>query len=243
MAFGRALQFDETAAVVHHHVHVGVAVAVLGIVEVEHRHALVDAGRYRGDRAHDRVAADVATRLQPADRIAQRHVGAGDRRGAGAAVGLQHVAVERDGAFAQGLAVDAGAQAPADQALDLQRAATLLATRGLAVVAGVGGARQHAVFRRHPAFALAAQETRRLVVDAGGAQHLGVAEADQHRALGVFGVAPLDAHGAHLVGGAAAGADGAGHGGVPAISGRLDYHSPSHTPGPPMIRSMTAFAA
>ena len=57
VAFGGALQFDEAAAVVHHHVHVGVAVAVLGVVEVEHRHAAVDADRNRGDRADDRVLA------------------------------------------------------------------------------------------------------------------------------------------------------------------------------------------
>src|SRR3546814_8954677 len=30
VALGRALQFDEAAAVVHHHVHVGIAIAVLG---------------------------------------------------------------------------------------------------------------------------------------------------------------------------------------------------------------------
>ena len=75
------------------------------------------------------------------------------------------------------LAVDAGAQRAADQALDLQRAPALLAARGLAVVAGVGGARQHAVLGGDPAFALAAQEAGHLVVDAGGAQHAGVAEA------------------------------------------------------------------
>ena len=54
--------------------------------------------------------------------------------------------------------VDDGAQAAADQALDFLRAAGLLAARRLAVAAGVGGARQHAVFGGDPALALAAQE-------------------------------------------------------------------------------------
>ena len=73
------------------------------------------------------------------------------------------------------------------------RAAALPAARGFAVRAGVGGARQHAVFGGDPAFALAAQERRHAFLDAGGAQHAGVAEADQHRAFGVAGVAALDA--------------------------------------------------
>ena len=220
MALGRALQFDEAAAVVHHQVHVGVAVAVLGVVQVQHRRAAVDAHRDRGHRAVDRIALDLVARLQPVHRIHQRHVGAGDGGGAGSAVGLQHVAVQGDGAFAQRPAVHAGAQGAADQALDLQRAAALLAACGLAVAAGVGGARQHAVLGRHPALALAAQEARHLVVDAGGAQHPGVAEADQHRAFRVPGVVAQDADVAHLVGLAAAGA-GKGHGGIRGEGGEV----------------------
>src|SRR5690606_31671595 len=110
----------------------------------------------------------------------------------------------------------AGAQGAADQALDLQRASALLAARGLAVGTGVGGAWQHAVLGRYPALALAAQEGRHLVVDAGGAQHAGIAEADEDGAFGMAGEAALDAHGAQLVGGAATGADD-GHG---VVSGR-----------------------
>ena len=97
--------------------------------------------------------------------------GAGDRRGAGAAVGLQHVAVERDGALAQRVEVEHAAQRAADQALDLLRAAALLAARRLAVAAGVGGARQHAVLGRDPALAAAALVRRHLLFDRGGAQH------------------------------------------------------------------------
>ena len=50
----------------------------------------------------------------------QRDPGAGDRGRAGAAVGLDDVAVEGDLALAQRLHVDDGAQAAADQALDLR---------------------------------------------------------------------------------------------------------------------------
>ena len=123
-----------------------------------------------------------------------------------AAVGLQHVAVDGDLPLAERHPVDAGAQAAADQPLDLLGAARLLAGRGLAAGAGGGRARQHAVFRRHPAEPGLAQERRHRLLDAGGAEHVGVAHADQAGALGVAADAGLDADGAQRVGGAAGGA-------------------------------------
>ena len=39
VTFGRALHLDEAAAVVHHDVHVGLGLRILGVVEIEHRHA------------------------------------------------------------------------------------------------------------------------------------------------------------------------------------------------------------
>jgi hypothetical protein len=108
--------------------------------------------------------------------------------------------------LAQLLEVEHRAQRAADQALDLLRAAALLAARGLAVAAGVGGARQHAVFGRHPALAAAPLVRRHPVFDRGGAQDARVAELDEHGALGMDGEAARDAHRTELVGGAAAGA-------------------------------------
>ena len=90
-------------------------------------------------------------RLHPGDAVVQRDPGAGDRGGAGAAVGLDHVAIDGDLPLAERRQVDDGAQAAADQALDLDRAAALLAGRGLAPRALRGGARQHAVFGGDPA--------------------------------------------------------------------------------------------
>ncbi len=88
--------------------------------------------------------------------------------------------------------VDDGAQRAADQPLDFLRPARLLALGRLAVAAGVGGARQHAIFGGDPALALAAQEGRDLVLDRGGAQHARVAEADQAAAFGMAGEAGLE---------------------------------------------------
>ena len=123
--------------------------------------------------------------------------------GARAAVGLQHVAVDVDLALAHGRQVDHRAQRAADQALDLLRAARLLAARGLAVGAGMGRARQHAVLGGHPAAAGVAHPGRHPLVDRGGAQHVGVAELHQARALGMAGEAGFEGNFAKLVGGAA----------------------------------------
>ena len=108
-----------------------------------------------------------------------------------------------DGAFAQKRQVKHGAQRAPDQALDFLGTPALLAARRLAVAAGVGGARQHAVFGCHPAFAAAFFVARHFFFDRGGTQHLGVAKLDQHRALGMHGVAARDAHRPQLISGAA----------------------------------------
>ena len=90
----------------------------------------------------------------------QRHIAAGDRRGAGAAIGLQHIAVDADLALAERGEIGDGAQAAADQPLDFLGAAALPAARRLAVGAGCGRARQHAVFGGDPALAGIAQKRR-----------------------------------------------------------------------------------
>src|SRR3546814_9900514 len=63
---------------------------------------------------------------QLVDREAQRDPRAGDRGGAGTAVGLDHVAVDDDLPFAQLLHVDDGTQATADKPLDFLRSSRLL---------------------------------------------------------------------------------------------------------------------
>ena len=117
--------------------------------------------RHRRDVIDKRIRRHQPGLHQLVHRQPQRHPAAGDRGAAGAAIGLDHVAIDGDLAFAQRDAIDAGAQGAADQALDFLGPARLLARRRLAPVAGVGGARQHAVFRRHPAQAGVLEERRR----------------------------------------------------------------------------------
>ena len=125
------------------------------------------------------------------------------------AIGLDHVAVERDRALAELREVEHRAQRAADQALDFLGAARLLAARRFTVGAGMGRARQHAVLRRHPALARALQPARHPLGERGRAQHSGAAEAHQDRPLGLVQTAALEAHGSQLVIGPAIGA---GHG-------------------------------
>ena len=200
MALGRALQLDEATTIGHHDVHVGLGLGVLGVVEIEHRRPFVQPDRHRRDLPVQRAAGQLAPRQQPRNGIRQRDVGTGDRRRARTAIGLQHVAIERDGAFAKRLEVDDRAQAAADQALDFERPATLLAARSLARRPGVRGARQHAVFGGDPALAAATLEARHAGLHGGGAEHLGMAELDQHRALGMAREMARKTHRAQLIG-------------------------------------------
>ena len=130
----------------------------------------------------------------------QRHPGAGDRGGAGAAVGLEHVAIDHDLLLAERGEIGDGAERAADQPLDLLRAPGLLAGRGLAPRALGGGARQHAVFRRDPAAPLALEPWRHRLSGGRRAQHMRVAEADQAGAFGMARHGALEADGAKRVG-------------------------------------------
>ena len=81
--------------------------------------------------------------------------------------------------------VDHGAQRPADQPLDLLRPARLLAraaSRRVRVVVARGSMPYSAVTQPCPVLA---QERRHALLDARRAQHIGVAEPDQARALGL----------------------------------------------------------
>ena len=141
----------------------------------------------------------------PGERVDQCNVGAGDRRRARAAVGLQHVAVDKDAVLTQSLHVDHRAQAAPDEARDLLRAATELALDGLAVVAGRGGARQHRVLRRDPPLARVLQPARDPRRKRRRAQHLGAAKRHEGRTLRMLGPRALEGHGPQLVVGAAIG--------------------------------------
>ena len=128
--------------------------------------------------------------------------GAGDGGSAGAAIGLEDIAVQDDGALAEGFHVDDGAEAAADEALDLVGAAANLAAFALARGTGEGGARQHAVLGGDPAAAGVAEPAGDALLDGGVAEDARVADLDQDGALGGADEVWREGGGAQGVGGA-----------------------------------------
>ena len=100
----RPLHLDEATVAGHDDVHVGVRGRVR-VVQVEDRLPLDDADADGGDRPGQRPGAgrQQATLPRVLDRVDERHVGAGDGRGPGPAVGLEDVTVEDDGVLPQRL--------------------------------------------------------------------------------------------------------------------------------------------
>ena len=202
---GGALHLDQRAVLGADNVHVDVGLAVLDVGKIEHDLAVDHADGHGRDRRPEAARiGELALGDQLVDREGERDPRAGDRRHARAAIGLQHVTVDRDRALADAGEVHGGAQRADDQALDL-----LAAPAGIALAPGVGGAGQHGVFGRQPALALAlalalaGHPPRDGVLDAGRAQHPGVPELDQGRALRVLLKVRDVLEGAELVGPAA----------------------------------------
>ena len=211
-AFGGALNFDDVAGGGHYEVDVAVAAGVFGVVQIEQGHAADDTERHGGYGFADRAMREFACGQELADGQMQGDVCAGDAGGAGTAVGLDYVAIDQDLAFAQPAQIYGGTQGAADQALDFLGAAGLLALGGFTAHTAGGGGGEHAIFGGYPALIFAAQKGRNGFVDAGGANHFGVAAGNQDRAVGMGQEVGRDADGAQLVG-STAGADGGwGHG-------------------------------
>src|SRR5918995_1499868 len=163
VAFGRALDFHEGASAVHDHVHVRFALRVPGVVEIEHGHARHDAGRHSRDLAMHWIRTHRTAHEEFLARLSEANVSPGDRSRARAAVGLQHVAVNRNGALAERFEIDHRTQRAANEALDFLRSSALFAPRGLARTSRMGRARQHAILRSHPTLAFATQKSRHTV--------------------------------------------------------------------------------
>src|SRR6266576_4727667 len=140
VSLGRRLHLDEAPVAGHHDVHVGVGARVLGVVEVEQRHALDDADRDGGDR--------IPERAREAEAVECAHRGdvrAADCRAPRPAVGLEDVAVEPERPLAERVVVGDRADRASDQPLDLDRPPLLLAARRLPLdaLAGRGRSEEH----------------------------------------------------------------------------------------------------
>src|SRR5205085_1496951 len=110
---------------------------------------------------------------RPGDGVDEGHVGTGDRRRSGTAVGLQHVAVEHDRVLGERPGVNAGPQGAPDEPRDLVRAPADPAPDGLAVAARARRAGQHRVLGGHPALTAALAPAGYTFGERGGAEHAG----------------------------------------------------------------------
>jgi hypothetical protein len=150
------LNFDQTAGTEPDDVHIDLGPRIFDVIEVDDRLPFDDPRADGGDAvSEDRARSVAKPRFQ---RVGDGDERAGDGCGSRSAVGLDHVGVNMDRPGAEGLGVDHGSEAPADQALDLGRSAV-----GLAFLASRRAPGEHRVFGREPADAFPFEERRNLV--------------------------------------------------------------------------------
>src|SRR5690606_17589021 len=152
------------------------------VLEVEPGLAVDDADAHGSDELPHRMLRREPAVDDPGAGIVERDRGARDGGGAGPAVRIEHVAIDDDGALAEALQVDGGAEGAADEALDLLGPPADLAA--LARRTRVRGARQHGVLGRDPTLPAAAPPLGHAFLYGGGAEHPGAAGRDQTGALG-----------------------------------------------------------
>ena len=145
----------------------------------------------------------VSTRLSP-NRSSARAAAmrTADRRATGAAVGLEHVAIEPDRSFAQRLEVDDRAKRPADQSLDLDRPAALPSPRSLALRAFTRRRRGEST-RPSSSRARCSSATADLLLNRRSAQHLRLPLRVEDSRVRLLEVVDLDRDRPQLVGSAA----------------------------------------
>ena len=185
--FATALHFDELAAASHDDVRIHFGVFVLDVVEVEEGLAFVDACADRGDGIGEGVFRDAACVEEFLDGEASGQIGPGDRSGARAAIGLEHIAVEPEGVLTEFLEVDDGAKGAPDQALNLDVAAIGFTFGNFAWFAIERRVGEHRIFRREPAAgnALLFHPRRDVGLNRRGANDAGEAEGNEHGTGGV----------------------------------------------------------
>src|SRR5262245_62419371 len=143
---------------------------------------------------------DHVARFHPVETVRKCDPRAGYRCSAGAAVGLDHVAVDGDLPFAECRQINHRAKRAPYEPLNLDSAATLLSGTRLAPRALRGGAGEHAVFGGYPTAALAFEPWRQALFEAGGHQHVGIAKLNETGAFGVFHDPALERDRAQLIG-------------------------------------------
>ncbi|MNH26968.1 hypothetical protein D3C79_870550 [compost metagenome] len=110
LTLGGALHLDHAAIFHHHHVHIGFCGRIFHILQIAQCFAANDTDRNCGNHPFHRVGFQFTGGNQRIQRIGQRHTGTGDGSGTGAAIGLQHIAVQGDGELTELFQIHCGTQ-------------------------------------------------------------------------------------------------------------------------------------
>ncbi len=132
---------------------------------------------------------------------------AGNGSGARAAIGLEDVAIDPNGALADFLQIDRGAEGTADQALNLAAAAVEFSLRDVTRLSRSGGIREHGIFGCEPTAgdALLSHPARDALFDHRATDDARLTHRDEDGAAGVRGDAEFERDRADLIGRAAIG--------------------------------------
>jgi hypothetical protein len=149
--FAAALEFDESLVIGHDKVHIDLGVDVFGVAEIEEGRVLDQSDTDGGDGVEEGGFGDFLRLEEALDGEGEGDKAAGDGGGSGAAVGLEDVAIDPDGARAEFDEVEGGAERSADESLDFLGTAVDAAAGAVARFTLERGVREHAVFCGDPA--------------------------------------------------------------------------------------------
>ena len=187
--FSAALDLHKLQILGHDDVEIHRSVLVLDIVEVEDGGALVDAGADGGDEFAERKFGEAAGAEESVEGDGDGHAAPGDGGRASAAVGLEDVAIDPNGALAEGFEVDDGPEGAADEALDLGGTAVEFAPGDVPGFAVEGRVGEHGILCGDPATFdfLVFHPAGDVIFDGRGADDAGVAKGNEDRPTGVGG--------------------------------------------------------
>jgi hypothetical protein len=179
--FAAALEFDETLVIGHNEVHIDLSIDVFGVAEIEEGRILDHSDTDSGDGVEEWVFCDFLSLDEALDGEGEGDEAAGDGGGSGAAVGLEDVAIDPDGARAEFEEVEGGAERTADETLDFLGTAVDAAAGAIARLTLECGIREHAVFGSDPTAedVLFFHPARDGIFDCDGADDAGIAPFDE----------------------------------------------------------------
>lgn len=208
MLLTASLDFDEVQRVGHDDIHVHARVLVFGVVQINEDFAIYDTYADGSDSGFDGQGVGFALSNKPGGGELDGDRGPCDGSGACASVGLQDIAIDPEGAGAEFIEIDNGAEGAPDEALDFGATPIHAASGRVALLPGESGVGEHGILRGDPptGFILFFHPARHGLLNSSGADDFCFPKTHKDRSLGVWGDAFFDGDGADLKGLAVVGA-------------------------------------